>query len=94
MESNESNESNIKSNSIVIVKFDNEDSKYNEFFDKIEEISVTNVTNITDKEIINFYNIDVLPTIYVYRNKNLMGIIEGFHLKTTLLKKINNLLIL
>jgi len=93
MESNESIESTINSNSIAILKFDNEDSKYNEFFDKLKEINFTNITNITDKEIIDFYDIDVLPTIYVYRNKNLMGIIEGFHLKTTLLKKINNLII-
>lgn len=88
----ESIESTIKSNSIAILKFDNEDSKYNEFFDKLEETNFTSITNITDKEIIDFYDIDVLPTIYVYRNKNLMGIIEGFHLKTTLLKKINDLL--
>ena len=88
-------ENNIKSNSVVILKFDNIDSKYNEFFDKLKDTSVTSVTsvtNITDKEIIDFYDIDVLPTIYVYKNKNLLGIIEGYYSKSILLKKINLLI--
>jgi hypothetical protein len=89
-------ENNIKTNSILILKFDEPESKYNEFYNKIiEDIpQSTNYkfVNITDKEIIDFYDIDTLPTIYVYKNKNLLGVIEGFHLKTSLLKKINNLL--
>ena len=89
-------ENNIKTNSILILKFDEQESKYNEFYDKmIEDISQSTnykFVNIIDKEIINFYDIDTLPTIYIYKNKNLLGVIEGFYLKTSLLKKINNLL--
>ena len=79
----------IKDSTVVILKFDEENSRYNEFYDKITDYKTV---NITDSTIIEFYDIDVLPTIYVYKNKNLLGTIEGFHPKTTLLKKINSLL--
>lgn len=82
-------EADIKNNTVVILKFDEENSRYNEFYDKITDYKTV---NITDSTIIEFYDIDVLPTIYVYKNKNLLGTIEGFHLKTTLLKKITSLL--
>jgi len=79
-------------NDFKIVKFDNINSKYNEYF--VENFTILNskVVNITDTEIINFYDIDILPTIYIYKNKNLLGTIEGFHTKTCLLKKINLLI--
>ena len=82
-------EADIKNNTVVILKFDEENSKYNEFYDKITDYKTV---NITDSTIIEFYDIYVLPTIYVYKNKNLLGTIEGFHPKTTLLKKITSLL--
>ena len=75
--------------SVVILKFDNENSKYNEYYDSIHDYKMI---NITDKTIIEFYDINILPTIYVYKNKNLLGTIEGFYPKTTILKKINSLL--
>lgn len=79
----------IKDISVVILKFDNENSKYNEYYDSIHDYKMI---NITDKTIIDFYDINILPTIYVYKNKNLLGTIEGFYPKTTILKKINSLL--
>ena len=79
----------IKDSTVVILKFDEENSRYNEFYDKITDYKTV---NITDSTIIEFYDIDVLPTIYVYKNKNLLGTIEGFYPKTTILKKINSLL--
>jgi len=82
-------EADIKNNTVLILKFDEEKSRYNEFYDKITDYKTI---NMTDSTIIEFYDIDVLPTIYVYKNKNLLGTIEGFHLKTTLLKKITSLL--
>ncbi len=69
---------------VMLLKFDNKESKYNEYFHSLE----LKVISITDEEIIDFYDIDVLPTIYIYKNKNLIDTIEGFHTKTELLKKI------
>lgn len=86
-------ENDIKTNSILILKFDNENSKYNDFFDKITESNNNFKTvNMTDPEIIEFYEIDVLPTIFIYKEKNLLGSIEGFNTKSELLKKIKTLI--
>ena len=78
----------IKNGEIVLLKFDDEDSKYDIFLRSINY----KVINITDPEIIEFYDISVLPSIYVYRNKNLLNVIEGFHTKYVFLKKINDAL--
>lgn len=103
MENCESNESNeiketiesietiIKEYDLLILKFDEENSKYNEFFEKINNEINCKTTNITDKDIIEFYDIETLPSIYVYRNKNLLGTIEGYHTKSSLLKQIKAL---
>lgn len=74
----------LKSHELMLLKFDHEESKYNEFIDGLD----FKVINITDEEIIDFYDIDVLPTILVYKDKNLIDSIKGFHTKTILLKKI------
>lgn len=81
-------ENMIKTNELIFIKFDTDDSKYNEFIDKLN----FKIINITDKEIIDFYDIDTLPTILIYKNKNLIDSIIGFHTKTILLKKILNLI--
>lgn len=78
----------IKSQELMLLKFDNKESKYNQFFDGLD----FKVINITNEEIINFYDIDVLPTILVYKNSNLIDSIKGFHTKTILLKKILNII--
>ena len=78
----------IDNNEIMLLKFDNNESKYNEFIDRLD----LKVINIIDNEIINFYEIDVLPTILVYKKKNLIGSIEGFNTKSILLKKIINII--
>ena len=74
----------VKSHKIMLLKFDNKESNYNEFIDKLD----FNIINITDKEIIDFYDIDVLPTILVYKDRNLIDSIRGYHTKTILNKKI------
>lgn len=74
----------INSNEIILLKFDNKDSKYNSYIYSME----LKIINITDKEIIDFYEIDILPTILVFKNKNLIDSIKGFHTKTSLIKKI------
>ena len=74
----------INTNEIILLKFDNIISKYDEYIYSLD----LKVINITDEEIINFYDIDVLPTILVYKNKNLIDSIIGFNTKTLLLKKI------
>jgi len=78
----------IKTRELMLLKFDNKESKYNEFIDGLS----FKVINITDEEIIDFYDIDVLPTILVYKDRNLMDSIKGFHTKTVLLKKIMNII--
>jgi len=74
----------INSNEIILLKFDNKDSKYNTYIYSME----LKIINITDKEIIDFYEIDILPTILVFKNKNLIDSIKGFYTKTSLVKKI------
>lgn len=78
----------IKTNELMLVKFDNKESKYNEFIDGLD----FKVINITDEEIIDFYDIDVLPTILVYKDRNLIDSIKGFHTKTIFIKKILNII--
>ena len=78
----------INNNEIILLKFDYEDSKYNNFIDNIG----FKIVNITDSEIINFYEIEILPTILVYKNKNLIDSIKGFHTKTSLIKKISTII--
>jgi hypothetical protein len=78
----------IKKNEVMLLKFDKEESKYNEFINTLD----FKIVNITDTEIIDFYDIDILPTILIYKNKNLIDSIEGFYTKTTLIKKIYNII--
>ena len=80
--------SHIKNDEVMLLKFDTKDSKYNEYFNSID----LKVINITDKEIIDFYDINVLPTILVYKNKNLLDEIEGFYTKSSLIKKVLNII--
>jgi hypothetical protein len=78
----------LNSDKIMIVKFDNVNGKYDEYFNSLEFKTV----NITDNEVIEFYEINVLPTILIYKNKNLIDSVEGFFTKSVLLKKIKNIL--
>ena len=73
------------SNGINLVKFDEEISKYDGYINSLPY----KITNITDSSIIEFYDIDTLPTIYIYKDKNLLNTIEGFLTKSELIKKIN-----
>jgi hypothetical protein len=74
----------VNTNEIMLLKFDNIESKYNEYIDGLD----LKVINITDKEIIEFYDIDILPTVLVYKNNNLIDSIQGFQPRTIFLKKI------
>ena len=78
----------IKSHELMLLKFDNIESKYNEFIDGLD----FKVINITDEEIIDLYDIDVLPTILIYKDRNLIESIKGFHTKTIIIKKILNII--
>jgi len=84
----------IKKSDIVLLKFDNLESKYNEFFDSLKTNLSSNskIVNVTDQEIIDFYEIDVIPTIYIYKNKNLMGTIAGFQTKSSIVKRISDII--
>ena len=74
----------LNTDDLMLLKFDKESSKYDEYLDTIE----FKVVNITDPEIIEFYQIDTLPTILIYKNKNMIDSIEGFNTKSILLRKI------
>ena len=78
---------NLK-NEIFFLKFDNLKSKYDI---EIKNLNIK-VVNITDPEIINFYNIEIIPTIYFYKNNNIIDILTGFYPRTNLELKIKNLL--
>ena len=71
----------------IMVKYDNIHSKYNHF---IHTLNI-NVINITTAEELFFENDNIkkVPTIYYYKNNNLVQIIEGFKTKTELNKIIN-----
>tara|TARA_B100001093_G_scaffold520462_1_gene616257 strand:+ start:11132 stop:11404 length:273 start_codon:yes stop_codon:yes gene_type:complete len=90
METNNVNqiEDILKSNEIILLKFDKKNSKYNEYFNSLD----FKIVNITDEEIISFYEIDTLPTILIYKNNNLIDSIIGFNTKTELIKKILQLI--
>lgn len=70
------------SSELMLVKFDTLNSKYDNYISTIGY----KVVNIMDEEIIEFYDIDVIPSIKVYKNKNLITTIEGFKPKSELLK--------
>ena len=75
-------------NDLFMVKFDTINSKYDLYINNLE----TKVINITDKEIIDFYEIEVIPTIIFYKNNTIVDKLEGFHPKTKLVSKLLNLL--
>lgn len=93
-------ENEINKNNIVILKFDNLDSKYNNYFYKFENrenldkfnLSELNFINIVDDEIIDFYGITNLPSIFVYKQKNLIDFFEGYFTQSEFIKKIKNIL--
>ena len=77
------------SNKVMFLKFDKPDSKYDNYIYQL--LNEYKIVNITDTDIIDFYDIEIIPSIYLYKNKNLLGIIEGFNTKSDLLNKIKNL---
>tara|TARA_B100000886_G_C20344214_1_gene457964 strand:- start:450 stop:719 length:270 start_codon:yes stop_codon:yes gene_type:complete len=79
----------LKSNNeLFMVKFDTINSKYDLYINNLE----TKIINIIDKEIIDFYEIEVIPTIIFYKNNTIVDKLEGFHPKTKLVSKLLNLL--
>tara|TARA_Y100000816_G_C25866281_1_gene452170 strand:- start:195 stop:488 length:294 start_codon:yes stop_codon:yes gene_type:complete len=54
------------SNDLFILKFD-KSSQSREPFNYI--LDIVKIINITDEEIIKFYEIDILPTILIFKNK-------------------------
>ena len=70
------------SSELMLVKFDTQNSKYDNYISTLGY----KIVNITDEEIMEFYDIEVVPTIKVYKNKNLVESIEGFKTKSELMK--------
>lgn len=98
-------EDEINKNNIVILKFDNIESKYNNYFHKFENrenlnkidfselnLSGLNFINIVNDDIIDFYGITNLPSIFVYKQRNLMNFFEGYFTQSEFIKKIKYIL--
>ena len=77
-----------RNSGLYLLKFDNKIGKYDGYINTLKY----RIINITDPEIINFYDITVLPTIYIYRDKNLLSAIEGFYPKSELINKITEII--
>lgn len=75
------------SSELMLVKFDTQKSKYDNYISTLGY----KIVNVTDEEIIEFYDIEVLPTIKVYKNKNLVETIEGFKTKFELVQILNGI---
>ena len=78
--------SNNTTNNLFIVKFDKINSNYDLF---IYNLNIK-IINLTDEKIIEFYEINTLPTLIIYRNNTIIDILEGYYNKTKLLSIISN----
>ena len=73
---------------IHLLKYDEKVSKYNGYINTLPY----KIKNITDPEIIKFYDISILPTIFIlYKDEGLLYTIEGVLTKSELIEKINEL---
>lgn len=70
------------SSELMLVKFDTPKSKYDNYISTLGY----KIVNVIDEEIMEFYDIEIIPTIKVYKNKNLVESIEGFKTKSELMK--------
>jgi len=84
----------LDSHDIVLLKFTADwcDSckKYEHFINDLS-VYVQEVDHDLNEDLIEEYEIHKLPTVLVYKNKNLVDRIEGFIPKTEFVKKLMNI---
>jgi thioredoxin 1 len=84
----------LDSHDIVLLKFTADwcerCKKYEHFINDLS-VYVQEVDHDLNEDLIEEYEIKTLPTILVYKNKNLVERIEGFIPKTEFVKKLTNI---
>lgn len=84
----------IDSHNIVLLKFTADwcesCKKYEHFINDLS-VYVQEVDHDLNEDLIEEYEIQKLPTVLVYKNKNLVDRIEGFISKTEFVKKLMNI---
>lgn len=87
-------ESVLNANDIVLIKFSAEwcesCKKYDHYINDLK-VHILNIDYDLNEDIIEEYSIVKLPTVIIYKNKNLMDTIEGFITKTEFVKKLSAL---
>lgn len=84
----------IDSHNIVLLKFTADwcesCKKYEHFINDLS-VYVQEVDYDLNEDLVEEYEIQKLPTVLVYKNKNLVDRIEGFIPKTEFVKKLTNI---
>jgi thioredoxin 1 len=84
----------LNTNDIVLIKFSatwcDSCKKYDHYINDLK-VYVLNIDYDLNEDLVEEYSISKLPTVLIYKNKNLMDKIEGFITKTEFVKKMSNL---
>jgi thioredoxin 1 len=84
----------INNNNVVILKFTSEwcksCKKYDSYLDDLN-IKIISISADDNEDLVEDYEITTLPTLLIYKEKNLMEKIEGFVPKTDFMTKLTNL---
>lgn len=84
----------LSKHDIVLLKFTAEwcdtCKKYEHFINDLN-VCVQEIDHDLNEDLINEYEISKLPTVLIYKNKNLVDRIDGFISKTEFVKKLNSI---
>lgn len=84
----------IKANDILLLKFTaswcDSCKKYEHYINDLK-VSVFSVDVGLNEDLQEEYDINVLPTVLIYKNNNLVDRIEGFITKSEFIKKLSSL---
>lgn len=84
----------LNNNDIVLLKFSadwcNSCKKYEYFINDLN-VNVTNIDHDLNEDLVEEYEITILPTVLIFKNKNLVEKIEGFITKSDFIKKLSSI---